>query len=149
VARELGDEKYAASVAQKILSVVGKPLTLIGHDFRVTTSIGIASSLAALQRFPLDTITIDLSFIHDITGATENSGLADAVIAMGKSLSMTVVAQGVETREQAAFLQAHTCDELQGFYFKRPLPAEQFRQLLHAQTNAITYIGRDLAVKIV
>jgi diguanylate cyclase (GGDEF)-like protein len=103
------------------------------------------SSLATLQRFPLDTIKIDLSFIHDITGATENSGLADAVIAMGKSLSMTVVAQGVETKEQAAFLQAHTCDELQGFYFKRPLPPDQFRQLLHAQTNGITYIGKGLA----
>jgi EAL domain-containing protein (putative c-di-GMP-specific phosphodiesterase class I) len=67
---------------------------------------------------------------------------------MGKSLSMTVVAQGVETKEQAAFLQAHTCDELQGFYFKRPLPADQFRQLLQAQTSAITYIGKDLAIKV-
>jgi EAL domain-containing protein (putative c-di-GMP-specific phosphodiesterase class I) len=60
-----------------------------------------------------------------------------------------VVAQGVETKEQAAFLQAHSCDELQGFYFKRPLPADQFRQLLHAQTDAITYVGKDLAVNVV
>jgi EAL domain-containing protein (putative c-di-GMP-specific phosphodiesterase class I) len=52
---------------------------------------------------------------------------------MGKSLSLTVVAQGVETREQAEFLHTHACDELQGFYFKRPLPADEFTQLLRAQ----------------
>jgi diguanylate cyclase (GGDEF)-like protein len=107
------------------------------------------SSLATLQRFPLDTIKIDLSFIRDITGVAENAGLADAVIAMGKSLSMTVVAQGVETREQAEFLRAHTCDELQGFYFKRPLPADQFTKLLQAQLSDITYIGKNLATTIV
>jgi EAL domain-containing protein (putative c-di-GMP-specific phosphodiesterase class I) len=53
---------------------------------------------------------------------------------MGKSLSMTVVAQGVETREQADVLRAQARDELQGFYFKRPLPPEQFAEMLHEQT---------------
>jgi diguanylate cyclase (GGDEF)-like protein len=100
------------------------------------------SSLATLQRFPLDTIKIDRSFIRDITGTSQDTALADAVIAMGKSLSLTVVAQGVETREQAEFLQTHACDELQGFYFKRPLPADQFTQLLQAQTAETTYTGR-------
>jgi diguanylate cyclase (GGDEF)-like protein len=93
------------------------------------------SSLATLQRFPLDTIKIDRSFIRDITGATEHTGLTEAIIAMGKSLSLTVVAQGVETKEQAEFLRTHACDELQGFYFKRPLPADQFTQLLLAQAT--------------
>jgi EAL domain-containing protein (putative c-di-GMP-specific phosphodiesterase class I) len=65
------------------------------------------SSLATLQRFPLDTIKIDRSYIRDITTRGENSNLADAIIAMGKSLSLTVVAQGVETREQADFLREH------------------------------------------
>jgi diguanylate cyclase (GGDEF)-like protein len=99
------------------------------------------SSLATLQRFPLDTVKIDRSFIGGLIGPTEQSGLADAIIAMGKSLSMTVVAQGVETKEQADFLRAHACDELQGFYFNRPLPANQFAQLMRAQTANITYIG--------
>jgi diguanylate cyclase (GGDEF)-like protein len=88
------------------------------------------SSLALLERFPLDSIKIDRSFIRGLTGATEDGGLADAIIAMGRSLSMTVVAQGVETREQAEFLRVHACDELQGFYFKRPLPAREFTRLL-------------------
>jgi diguanylate cyclase (GGDEF)-like protein len=99
------------------------------------------SSLATLQRFPLDTVKIDRSFIGDLVGPAEDSGLADAIISMGKSLSLTVIVQGVETKEQADFLRAHACDELQGFYFNRPLPANQFAQLMRAQTANITYVG--------
>jgi EAL domain-containing protein (putative c-di-GMP-specific phosphodiesterase class I) len=99
------------------------------------------SSLATLQQFPLDTIKIDRSFVRDVTGIPENTILADAVVALGKSLSLTVVAQGVETREQADFLRTHACDELQGFYFNRPLPAQQFTELLRAQASEITYVG--------
>jgi EAL domain-containing protein (putative c-di-GMP-specific phosphodiesterase class I) len=105
------------------------------------------TSLATLQRFPLDTIKIDRSFIHDVPVDTENTGLADAVIAMGKSLSLTVVAQGVETREQAEFLRGHACDEIQGFYFNRPLPPEEFVKLLIAPPAEVTYIGQRLGVK--
>jgi diguanylate cyclase (GGDEF)-like protein len=102
------------------------------------------SSLAMLQRFPLDTIKIDRSLMRDIVGTPEDTGLADAIIAMGKSLSLTVVAQGVETREQAEHLRAHACDELQGFYFKRPLPVAEFTQLMRDQATEITYIGKRL-----
>jgi diguanylate cyclase (GGDEF)-like protein len=105
------------------------------------------SSLAMLQRFPLDTVKIDRSFMRDIVGTTEDTGLADAIIAMGKSLSLTVVAQGVETKEQADHLRLHACDELQGFYFKRPLPVEEFTQLLRDQATEITYIGKRLGMK--
>jgi diguanylate cyclase (GGDEF)-like protein len=107
------------------------------------------SSLATLQRFPLDTIKIDRSFIRNVVGNTADTGLADAIIAMGKNLSLTVVAQGVETREQADFLRTHACDELQGFYFKRPLPPDQFAKLLLAQATEDTYIGQSLALKVV
>ena len=103
------------------------------------------SSLAMLQRFPLDTIKIDRSLMHDFLGSTDNTGLADAIIAMGKSLSLTVVAQGVETKEQAEHLRLHACDELQGFYFKKPLPVDEFTQLLRDQATEITYVGERLA----
>jgi diguanylate cyclase (GGDEF)-like protein len=93
------------------------------------------SSLAMLQRFPLDTIKIDRSFMRDIVGTPKDTGLADAIIAMGKSLSLTVVAQGVETREQAEHLRLHECNELQGFYFKKPLPADEFTLLLRDQVS--------------
>jgi EAL domain-containing protein (putative c-di-GMP-specific phosphodiesterase class I) len=105
------------------------------------------SSLATLQRFPLDTVKIDRSFVGDFVGASDDTGLADAIIAMGKSLSLTVVAQGVETKDQADFLRAHACDELQGFYFNKPLPADQFVQLMRAQATEITYIGKRLGLK--
>jgi EAL domain-containing protein (putative c-di-GMP-specific phosphodiesterase class I) len=105
------------------------------------------SLLTTLQKFPLDTIKIDRSFIRDITSVDAGSDLTDAVIAMGRSLSLTVVAQGVETREQAEFLRKHACDELQGFYFNKPLRADQFGQLLHAQAAGITYVGERSALQ--
>jgi diguanylate cyclase (GGDEF)-like protein len=99
------------------------------------------SSLATLQRFPLDTIKIDRSYIRDLTTRGDDGNLTDAIIAMGKSLSVTVVAQGVETKEQADFLREHACDEFQGFYFNRPMSADQFTVLLQAQDAGITLAG--------
>ncbi|WLH60633.1 bifunctional diguanylate cyclase/phosphodiesterase [Pseudomonas sp. FP2300] len=91
------------------------------------------SSLSALQQFPLDSIKIDRSFICDVTSVSEDKALTEAIIAMGRTLSLTVVAQGVETKEQADFLRENACDEFQGFYFNRPVPADQFKMLLQAQ----------------
>ena len=91
------------------------------------------TSLATLQQFPLDTIKIDRSFTRDFVCGEERAGVADAVVAMGRSLSLTVVAQGVETEEQATALQKHACDEVQGFYYKRPLPADEITRLLQEQ----------------
>ncbi len=96
------------------------------------------SSLTSLQQFPLDTIKIDRSYIRDISTRSEDSNLTDAIIAIGKSLSVTVVAQGVETREQANFLRQHACDELQGFYLNRPVSAQQFEMLLRTKWSEQT-----------
>jgi diguanylate cyclase (GGDEF)-like protein len=104
------------------------------------------SSLSSLQRFPLDTIKIDRSFMRDIATREEDKSLTAAIIAMGKSLSLTVVAQGVETKEQADFLRAHSCDELQGFYFNRPVSTAEFTELLKAQMVDTTYIGSRAAL---
>jgi diguanylate cyclase (GGDEF)-like protein len=105
------------------------------------------SSLATLQRFPLSTIKIDRALIRHMTAVDDETGLADAIIAMGKNLSLTVVAQGVETREQAEFLRMHACDELQGFYFERPLSADDSTKLLLGQATEITYVGERLGLK--
>ncbi len=93
------------------------------------------SSLATLKQFPLDSIKIDRSFIHDVSNVAEDRALTEAIIAMGRTLSLIVVAQGVETKEQADFLRQHACDEFQGFYLNKPLPAEQMTELLHAQPD--------------
>ena len=88
------------------------------------------SSLSYLQRCPVDVLKIDQSFVADIEPAPEGAPLVRAVIAMGKSLGCRVVAEGVETRDQCAYLRAENCDEGQGYHFSPPVNAEAFRRLL-------------------
>lgn len=91
------------------------------------------SSLSYLKRFPIDALKIDQSFMRDITHATADSddaSIVAAVVSMGKSLNQRVIAEGVETREQLAFLQAQGCGEGQGFYFSQPLSSEELVELL-------------------
>jgi PAS domain S-box-containing protein len=91
------------------------------------------SSLSYLKRFPLDTLKIDRSFIKDLPRAAEDAAIAKAIIGMAHSLKLSVVAEGVETTEQLAFLQQHGCDVVQGFVFSRPVPADEFEMLLAAR----------------
>lgn len=93
-------------------------------------------SLAALRKFHLDTIKIHRPFIRDIAGAPEDTAVARAIIEMARSLSPTVVAQGVETPEQAELLRRNACIEQQGFLFGKPAPADQVTRLLRAQADA-------------
>jgi EAL domain-containing protein (putative c-di-GMP-specific phosphodiesterase class I) len=88
------------------------------------------SSLSHLKRFPIDTLKIDQSFVRDLTTDPDDASIVSAVISMGKSLHMRVVAEGVETREQLAFLHEQSCPEGQGYYFSRPVAAAEFTKLL-------------------
>ncbi len=88
------------------------------------------SSLAQIKNFPVDTLKVDRSFIRNIPGNFEDKAITEAIIAMGKTLNLTIVAEGVETREQMDFLEKHACDEMQGFYFSRPIMPDQFAELL-------------------
>jgi len=88
------------------------------------------SSLAQLKRFPIDTLKVDRSFIREVVQDSDDQAITEAIIAMGKSLSLTIVAEGVETREQQDFLRNRACDEMQGFYFSRPVVPEEFAELL-------------------
>jgi EAL domain-containing protein (putative c-di-GMP-specific phosphodiesterase class I) len=80
----------------------------------------------------MDALKVDQSFVRDIIASAHDAIVVSAVISMGKSLKHRVIAEGVETPEQLAFLQAHGCDEGQGYYFSRPLVAQQFAKLLEA-----------------
>jgi diguanylate cyclase (GGDEF)-like protein/PAS domain S-box-containing protein len=84
------------------------------------------SALGQLKSIPVDTLKIDRSFISDILGNPEDKAITEAIIAMAKTLSLTVVAEGVETREQADYLRDRACDHVQGFYFGRPVAADVF-----------------------
>jgi diguanylate cyclase (GGDEF)-like protein len=91
------------------------------------------ASLAALRKSPLDTIKIDRSFILNITSVTEDKSMTEAMLALGRALNLTVVAQGVETKEQADLLRQYGSGEFQGFYINRPMPADQIIELLRTQ----------------
>jgi EAL domain-containing protein (putative c-di-GMP-specific phosphodiesterase class I) len=93
------------------------------------------SSLATLKRLPLDTIKIDRAYIRDLVNVDANRELTKATIAVGKALSMTIVAQGVETKEQAEYLRRNACTELQGFLISEPVPADKIAELLRTQAT--------------
>ena len=88
------------------------------------------SSLSYLRKFPVDALKIDQSFVRQIGVADDETTIVKAVIGMARGLKLRVIAEGVETPEQLAFLRAHHCDEAQGFYFSRPIPPQQFASLL-------------------
>jgi EAL domain-containing protein (putative c-di-GMP-specific phosphodiesterase class I) len=88
------------------------------------------SSLSYLRQFPIDTLKVDQSCIHEINAETDEATIISAVINMGCRLKHRVIAEGVETVEQLAFLRAHGCDEGQGYYFSGPMPAAETAKLL-------------------
>jgi diguanylate cyclase (GGDEF)-like protein/PAS domain S-box-containing protein len=95
------------------------------------------SSLTHLKRFPIDTLKIDRSFVRELPQNIEDKAITKAIIAMGKSLSLTVVAEGVETLAQETFLHEHGCDETQGYYFSQAISSDQFSVLLTQHMDSL------------
>jgi diguanylate cyclase (GGDEF)-like protein len=95
------------------------------------------SSLAYLKRLPIDILKIDRSFVRDIGSHDGNGAIPEAIIAMAHSLGLKVVAEGVETTQQLAFLRERRCDAMQGFYVSAPVPAEELQSLLQLNPNPL------------
>ena len=93
------------------------------------------SSLAQLKRFPIDVLKIDQGFIRDIPQSEDDMAISAAIIAMGHSMGLSVLAEGVETEGQLAFLRERGCDSYQGYLCSRPVPADEFVALLRAQAE--------------
>ncbi len=95
------------------------------------------SSMAMVRELPIDALKIDRSFVRDVGGDAEGKAIINAIIAIGHALNLTVVAEGVETKEQEAFLREQKCDEEQGYFVSAPLPAPEFAGFLAEQTRAM------------
>ena len=91
------------------------------------------SSLAYLRRFPIDKLKIDIAFIRDVTSNADDAAIVLAIIRMAHSLKLYVIAEGVETAAQLAYLRRHRCDCIQGFYFSEPLPVSELEQILREE----------------
>jgi diguanylate cyclase (GGDEF)-like protein/PAS domain S-box-containing protein len=94
------------------------------------------SNLSYLSRFPIDALKIDRSFVSEVATDQQHALLAKAVISLGHSLRLKVVAEGVETAEQLDFLRHHGCDEVQGYFFSKPVPPEEFERMLERWPRA-------------
>jgi diguanylate cyclase (GGDEF)-like protein/PAS domain S-box-containing protein len=117
--------KHAESTASILTALRERGVQVAVDDFGTGYS-----SLSYLRKFPIDALKIDQSFVSQITTVPDEIIIVKAVIGLGRSLKLRVVAEGVETQEQLAFLQAYQCDEAQGYYFSRPVLPEQFAKLL-------------------
>jgi diguanylate cyclase (GGDEF)-like protein/PAS domain S-box-containing protein len=121
------DSPEAAAATLQKLSDMGVHLSI--DDFGTGYS-----SLAYLKRFPIHSLKIDRSFVRDITTDADDAAIAKAVIALAHSMKLRVIAEGVETPEQLEFLREQQCDQMQGYYLSRPLPARQLESLVRGFT---------------
>jgi CheY-like chemotaxis protein len=101
------------------------------------------SNMSYLKRFPIDRLKLDISFVRDITTDPGSLAISDAIITMSHSLHLEVVAEGVESEAQLALLSARGCDIVQGYYFSKPLPADDLAQLLRdGKCLQVNEVGR-------
>ena len=124
-------ETALMSNAERTIVVLGK-LKKIGVKVAIDDFGTGYSSLAYLQRFPIDKLKIDIAFVRNITSSPNDAAIALAIISMAHSLKLSVVAEGVESRPQLEYLRRNRCDEIQGFYFSRALPALELGQIIVA-----------------
>ncbi|HTR26902.1 MAG TPA: EAL domain-containing protein [Terriglobales bacterium] len=124
----------------KVEDVVSRMTELKSHGLRFSLDdFGTGySSLAYLRRLPLDQLKIDQAFVRDLLTDTSSSAIAQSIIALGKAMGLSVIAEGVETEEQKEFLARLGCHAFQGYLFSEPLPLAEFEQLLSVKTRSAT-----------
>jgi EAL domain-containing protein (putative c-di-GMP-specific phosphodiesterase class I) len=131
--RRLKLEITESMLAQDLEDIIGKMVALKaqGVGFSLDDFGTGYSSLSYLKRLPLDQLKIDQSFVRDVLTDPNDAAIARTIVALGQSLGLSVIAEGVESWGQRAFLASHGCTHCQGYLISRPLPAAQFEAFLH------------------
>lgn len=124
-------ETYAMKDPDFTLAIL-KELKLMGVHISIDDFGTGYSSLSHLKHFPIDTLKIDRSFVHDLATDPKEESIVSAVIVLAHSLGMDVVAEGVETAEELVILRKHRCDKMQGYFFSRPVPVPALEALLRS-----------------
>ena len=127
---ELTESLIMQDVEQAVATM--KELQSLGVQLSIDDFGTGYSSLAALKTFPVARLKIDKSFINDLPNDENDKAVASAVISLGQKLNLRVIAEGVETDDQVAFLRANNCDEMQGYHFSKPVPAADIERMLGA-----------------
>ncbi|MYM74700.1 EAL domain-containing protein [Duganella sp. FT134W] len=122
-------ESSLMSNAEETISVL-QNLKALGIQISIDDFGTGYSSLAYLKRFPIDKLKIDIAFVREVTSNPDDAAIVLAIINMAHSLKLKVIAEGVEKEAQLAYLHRHNCDEMQGYYFSRPLPEQEFEAML-------------------
>ena len=92
--------------------------------------------MSYLKRLPIDKLKIDQSFVKDLPDDEEDAGITKAIISLAKSLNLRVIAEGVETKEQKEFLVENGCENIQGYLYGKPMPADEMRMMLLKELNS-------------
>jgi diguanylate cyclase (GGDEF)-like protein/PAS domain S-box-containing protein len=122
-------ESSLMSNAEETISVL-RNLKALGIQISIDDFGTGYSSLAYLKRFPIDKLKIDIAFVREVTSNPDDAAIVLAIINMAHSMKLHVIAEGVEKEAQLSYLRRHGCDEMQGYYFSRPLPEEEFEQMM-------------------
>lgn len=130
---EITESMVMASVTEAVVTM--KALQAMGIHISLDDFGTGYSSLGALKRFPLHALKIDRSFVTGLPNDPEDAAIVTAIISMAHNMNLTVIAEGVERSEQLAFLRQHECDQIQGYYFSRPLPVDAFTRLLEEKRS--------------
>jgi len=130
---ELTESSVMADIERNILTL--RDLKSLGVQLSVDDFGTGHSSLAYLKRFPIDTLKIDRSFVRDIAINQDDASIVSSIISLAHNLKLNVIAEGVETASQMDILRAQGCNEMQGYYFCKPLPSDQIETLLLNESN--------------